>query len=278
MSDNWILQNISKALQIWNEKLTEIMELLFMPPQRFRNGVIWNVMLTVHSSLQAVGFALLVLFFLLGIMKTCGSLTELRRPESVLKAFVRFAAAKAAVTYGMDILQAFLQIGQGITSRMLGPDGLVLKGYDSIPQELEQAVERCGFLESVPLWAVTLIGGLIVWVLSFLMILDVYGRFFRIYLYMAIAPVPLSAFAGEPTQSMGIGFLRSFAAACLEGAVTALSCVIFSAYASSPPSVDPAAAPAAMVWSWYGELIFDMLILVGTVRLSDRVVREITGI
>ncbi len=278
MSDNWILQNIFKALQIWNEKLTEITELLFMPPQRFRNGVIWNMMLTVHSSLQAVGFALLVLFFLLGIMKTCGSPAELRRPETVLRAFVRFATAKAAVTYGMDILQAFLQIGQGISARMLGPDGLVLNGYDSIPQELEQAVENCGFLESVPLWAVTLIGGLIVWVLSFLMILDVYGRFFRIYLYIAIAPVPLSAFAGEPTQSMGIGFLRSFAAACLEGAVTALSCVIFSAYASSPPSVDPAAAPAAMVWSWYGQLIFDMLILVGTVRLSDRVVREITGI
>ena len=278
MSDNWILQNISKALQIWNEKLAEILKLLYMPPQSFRNGLIWNVMLTIHSSLQAVGYAFLVLFFLLGIMKTCGSLAELRRPETVLKAFVRFAAAKAAVTYGMDILQAFLQIGQGIVSRMLGPDGFVLNGYDSVPQELEQAVENCGFLESVPLWAVTLIGGLIVWVLSFLMILDVYGRFFRIYLYMAIAPVPLSAFAGEPTQSMGIGFLRSFAAVCLEGAVTALSCVIFSAYASSPPTVDPAAAPAAMVWSWYGELIFDMLILVGTVRLSDRVVREITGI
>ncbi|MBQ4240302.1 MAG: hypothetical protein II672_04255 [Oscillospiraceae bacterium] len=278
MSDNWILQNISKALQIWNEKLAEILELLYMPLQNFRNGVIWNVILTVHSSLQAVGFALLVLFFQLGILNTSGSHAELKRPETVLKAFFRFAAAKAAVTYSMDILQAIMQIGQGINSRMLGPDGFVLNGYDGIPQELEQAVENCGFLESVPLWAVTLIGGLIVWVLSFLMILDVYGRFFRIYLYMAIAPVPLSAFAGEPTQSMGIGFLRSFAAVCLEGAVTALSCVIFSAYASSPPTVDPAAAPAAMVWSWYGELIFDMLILVGTVRLSDRVVREITGI
>ena len=129
-----------------------------------------------------------------------------------------------------------------------------------------------------PLWAVTLIGGLFIWVLSFVMILSVYGRFFKMYMYTALAPVPLSAFAGEPTQNIGKSFMKSYASVCLEGAIIVLACIIFSVFASSPPVVDPNAAPASMVWSYIGELIFNMLILVGAVKMADRLVKEMMGI
>ena len=123
----------------------------------------------------------------------------------------------------------------------------------------------------------TLIGGLIIWVLSFIMILSVYGRFFKIYIYTAIAPIPMSAFAGEPTQNIGRSLLRGYAAVLLEGAVIMLACVIFSAFASSPPVVTSGAA-ASMVWTYIGELIFNMLILVGSVKMADRLVREMMGL
>ena len=96
--------------------------------------------------------------------------------------------------------------------------------------------------------------------------------------FAAIAPIPLSTFAGEPTQSIGKSFLKSYASVCLEGAVIVLACVIFSAFASSPPVVDAGAAAATMVWSYIGELIFNMLILVGSVKMADRVVREMMGL
>ena len=105
-----------------------------------------------------------------------------------------------------------------------------------------------------------------------------YGRFFKMFMYTAIAPIPLSTFAGEPTQSIGKSFLKSYASVCLEGAVIVLACVIFSAFASSPPVVDAGAAAATMVWSYIGELIFNMLILVGSVKMADRVVREMMGL
>ena len=35
---------------------------------------------------------------------------------------------------------------------------------------------------------------------------------------------------------------------------------------------------ATMVWSYIGELIFNMLILVGSVKMADRVVREMMGL
>ena len=110
------------------------------------------------------------------------------------------------------------------------------------------------------------------------MILSVYGRFFKLYLYTALAPVPLSTFAGEPTQSVGKSFLKSYAAVCLEGVIIVLSCIIFSLFASSPPVVDTSAAAVTQVWKYIGELVFNMLVLVGTIKMSDRVVREMMGL
>lgn len=92
------------------------------------------------------------------------------------------------------------------------------------------------------------------------------------------SPVPLSSFAGEPTQNIGKSFLKSYAAVCLEGAVIVLACIIFSEYASSPPAVDKDAAAVTMVWGYIGELIFNMLVLVGAVKMADRVVREMMGL
>ena len=278
MSDNWIVQNITRALNIWNEKLAEIWSLITQTPQSFKGGTIWRIVQSIYGSLQAVGYALLVLFFVVGVIRTCGSLAEVKRPEHALRLFLRFAIAKAAVTYGMTIMLSFLDVIQGVISTIMNSAGFGSATETVIPEEMVTAIEGCSFFDSVPLWAITLIGGLLVWVLSFTMILNVYGRFFRLYMYTAIAPIPLAAFAGEPTQSIGKSFLKSYAAVCLEGAIIVLSCIIFSIFAGTPPAIDAGAAPATMVWTYFGELIFNMLILVGSVKAADRIVREMMGL
>ena len=278
MSDNWVVQNLENALEVWNDKLSEIWMLITQSPQTFKGGSIWNVITNVHGALQAIGLALLVLFFVIGVMKTCGSFAELKRPEHAIKLFVRFAIAKGVVTYGMNLMLAFLEIIQGVISTIMNSAGFGSATQTVLPSTIVDAIEDCGFFESIPLWAVTLIGGLFVWVLSFIMILSVYGRFFKMYMYTAISPIPLSTFAGEPTQNVGKSFLKSYAAVCLEGAIIVLACIIFSAFAASPPVVDPDAAAASMVWSYIGELIFNMLILVGAVKMADRVVKEMMGL
>ena len=135
-------------------------------------------------------------------------------------------------------------------------------------------IESCGFFESIPLWAVTLIGGLLITVLSFILIMTVYGRFFKLYMYTALASIPLSTFAGEPSQSVEKSFVRSYCAVLLEGAGILLSCIIFSLFASTPPVVDTSAAAVTQVWSYIAQLSFNMLVLVGTVKMSDRIIRE----
>ena len=278
MSDNWVVQNLQNALDTWNSKLAEIWQILTQSPETFKGGGIWQVIVQIHGALQAIGYALLVLFFVVGVVKTCGSFTEVKRPEHALKIFIRFAIAKGVVTYGLELMMALFNIIQGVTGTIMQTAGFGSTEDTVLPDEIIEAVEDCGFFESIPLWAVTLIGGLFITVLSFIMIMSVYGRFFRLFLYTAIAPIPLSSFAGEPSQNIGRSFLKSYAAVCLEGAIVVLACIIFSLFASSPPVVDPNAAAVTMVWSYIGELIFNMLVLVGAVKMSDRVVREMMGL
>jgi len=275
---NWVVENLNNSLDTWNDKMTEIWQLITQSPQTFKGGGIWNVVVTIHGGLQAIGFALLVLFFLIGVVKTCGSFAEIKKPEHAVKLFIRFILAKTVITYGLDLMLAMFSIVQGVVSTIMQSSGFGGAQQTVLPDAIVTAINECGFWESIPLWAVTLIGGLFITVLSFIMILSVYGRFFKLYMYTAIAPIPLSAFGGEPTQNVGKSFLKSYAAVCLEGAIIVLACIIFSVFASSPPAVDASASAVTMVWSYIGELIFNMLVLVGSVKMADRIVREMMGL
>lgn len=278
MSDNWVVQNLENALETWNDKLSEIWRLLTTTPQDFKGGSIWNVMVTINGAVQAIGLALLVLFFVVGVVRTCGSFTDVKKPEHALKLFVRFAIAKGVITYGMELMLALFNIVQGIISTIMTSSGFGTPNQTALPSEMVITIEDCGFFESIPLWAVTLIGGLFITVLSFILIMTVYGRFFKLYMYTALAPIPLSTFAGEPTQNVGKSFIKSYCAVLLEGAVIVLACIIFSLFASSPPVVNPDAAAVTQVWSYIGELVFNMLVLVGAVKMSDRIIREMMGL
>ena len=277
-SDNWVVQNLVNALETWNEKLAEIWQLLTQSPENFKGGGIWTAIVNIHGALQAIAYALLVLFFVVGVVKTCGSFVEVKKPEHALKLFVRFAIAKGVISHGLELMMALFNIVQGVIGTIMRTAGFGAAQQTVLPNEIVEAVEDCGFFESIPLWAVTLIGGLFIMVLSFIMIMSVYGRFFRLYLYTALAPIPLSTFAGEPSQNVGKSFIKSYAAVCLEGAIIVLACIIFSLFAASPPAVDPNAAAVTMVWTYIGELIFNMLVLVGAVKMADRVVREMMGL
>lgn len=278
MSDNWVVQNLENALKTWNDKLAEIWQLITTTPQEFKGGGIWNVIVNINGAVQAIGLALLVLFFVVGMVKTCGSFSEVKKPEHALKLFVRFALAKGAITYGMELMLALFDIVQGTISTIMSTSGFGSPQQTTLPTEMITTIENCGFFESIPLWAVTLIGGLFITVLSFILIMTVYGRFFKLYMYTALAPIPLSTFAGEPSQNVGKSFIKGYCAVLLEGAVIVLACIIFSLFASTPPVVNTEAAAVTQVWSYVGELVFNMLVLVGAVKMSERIIREMMGL
>ena len=103
----------------------------------------------IYGALQAIGYGLLVLFFAAGVVKTCGSFAEVRRPEQALKLFVRFALAKAAVDYGLDLMLALFDIVQGMISQVIGASGASGIGSTTLPQELIDKIGRASCRERV---------------------------------------------------------------------------------------------------------------------------------
>ena len=273
------MDNLNSALTTWNNKLAELWTLISTSPESFKGGGVWEVIQNINGALQAVGYGLLVLFFAADVVKTCGSFAELKKSEMAFRCFVRFVLAQAAIGHGMELMMALFNIAQGMVTTIMSSSGLTAVSATTLPDEMVTTIESVGFIDSIPLWAITLLGSLFIWVLSLVMILTVYSRFFKLYMATAIAPIPLASFAGQPSSSIGVAFLKSYAAICLEGCVIVLACVIFSAFASSPPAItDSTLAPATLVWNYIGELIFNMLVLVGAIKMSDRLIRELMGL
>ena len=266
MSDNWIVGNLQSAFHTWNDKLAEIWALITTTPQEFRGGGIWTAIVNINDGLQAVGYGLLVLFFAMGIFQSAASFRDFQRPEFALRHFIRFVLAKTAIGYGMELMLAIFNICGGIVQSIMGGVGGMAAAAVSVPQEMVDTIESIGFLESIPLWLVTVLGSLFITILSFILIMTVYGRFFRLYMFTALAPLPLSSFAGEGTSFIGKTFIKSYTGVCLEGAVIVLACLIYTAFISgSAPMLDTSLSAVTMSWQYVGETIFNMIVLVGLV-------------
>lgn len=278
MSDNWVIKTLESALAIWNEKLTEIWALAAQTQERFRGGEIWAVIVGLNNALVGFGYGLLVLFFAMGVFQLAAGFRELQRPEFALRHFIRFLLAKVAVASSLELITAIYGICGGVVDTVMGGIGSAASTAATLPTQIVSAIEDVGFLESIPLWLVSLLGTLLITVLSFVLILTVYGRFFKIYIYTAIAPLPLASFAGEGTSQSGRAFLKSYIGVCMEGAVIVLACVIYSAFLSSGSSALDESLPAVtMVWQYIGQLVFNMLVLTGLVKGAGRLVHEMLG-
>ena len=279
MSDNWVVGNLENALSTWNEKLGELWTLLTQTPQNFKGGDIWDVIVDINSAVQGIAYGLLVLFFAMGVFQSAASFREIQRPEYALRHFIRFAAAKVAVGYGMEIMTAIFSICGGIVQTVMGNMGGAVTQAATLPSEIVDAIESVGFLQSIPLWLVSFLGSILVTILSFVLILTVYGRFFRLYIYTALSPLPMASFAGEGTSSMGKAFIKSYVGVCMEGAVIILACLIYSAFLSTgAPAVDVTLPAVTMAWQYIGQLVFNMLVLTALVKGAERIVREMFGL
>ena len=268
-----------QGLEYLGNMLDKMWSILTTSPQSFKGGGIWSVITTINGVLGAIGTALLVLFFTIGVIKTCGSFAELKKPETAVKVFIRFAISKALIDNCLSILVDFVTIVQDVIKRITDSSSIGTALEFVIPSDVQSSFDSVGILDgAIPLWSVCFIAHIAFMIIGMILLLTVYGRFFRIYMYTAIAPIPLSTMAGQPTESIAKSFLKSYAGVCLQGVVIVLACVIFSAYAASMPNMDTSLDPLRMVWVYVGEVVFNMLVLVGLVKGSDRIIHDMMGL
>ena len=270
---------LMQGLQYLGSMLSKMWSILTTSPQSFKGGAIWKVITTINGVLGAIGTALLVLFFTIGVIKTCGSFAELKKPETAVKAFVRFAIAKALIDNCLKLMVNFVTIVQSVIAKVASASSIGTALEYSVPSKVKSTFDGIGILDgAIPIWAVCFIAHIAFIVIGIVLLLTVYGRFFRIYMYTAIAPIPLSTMAGQPTEGIAKSFLKSYAGVCMQGVIIVLACVIFTAYAGSMPQMDTTVEPIQMVWKYVSEVIFNMLVLLGLVKGSDRIIHDMMGL
>ncbi len=268
---NQAYEHLKTALEFWIDKYNQIFTVLTTSPEDFQGGVIWTLVGNILTILQGIGISLVVLFFFYGLFMSGIDYRDIfRNPKTIAFSFVRPFLASFFVTNAIDIMLYILQLIQSIMMKIQTTTATI--SYE-IPDEIKTALEGADWWASIGAWASSLIGQFLIGALSIIIMVLVYGRFFKIFLLAAISPIPLAGLASEKTEYIGNNFMKSYIGECLRGILIVTSCLIFSAYFTSPPASASTTA-GAMVFTYVLEVSMQMLILVIMIKGSDRLVKE----
>lgn len=278
----WPINLINSALSLYGTAVYKIFMGLQKNPSEFSEGG-WQMVVTLCDSLKYIATALLVLFFGINVLRQITNVEELRRPETVFRLLFRFVIAKTMVLYSTDILMAFSKIGVGIVKKVCSFYDMDLENYTMASfidnyNILEGNVLNAKWYEDVPIGIMAVIGFVIIVVLSIITLVTVYGRFFKIYVWAALAPIPLSSLAGEGTASVGWQYLKGFIAICFEGAVIAVAIIMFVVVSPDIKFIMTWHGPVAHFGASVVIIIFRMLLMIGIIKTANNVVKEMTGL
>lgn len=272
------VETINNALDNWYDGIDKAMDIITTDPRLMGGGMVNFVIANLYNVTEAVGIALLILCFYVGIFGSASSMAETKRPEAVFRLCVRTAVTGLLVSNGFDLMGKILDICQSLVADL---NVSVSITATPVPNEIRQAVANLGWLEELAVWIVSLLGSLAITVATIIILLTVYGRFFKVYLYMILCPIPLATFAAKSTSQICISYLKSYIGVCLEAVIVVVSIKIYEIYSTSvlsSPLIDTTASASSMVWSYLETTIFNILLLVTIIKTSTTLVREMFGI
>lgn len=250
---------------------------------------------TLNQGLQAFSYALLVVLTLWNVVKTSSSYVELKRPEVLIKLLIRFILTKYVIQVAWALVNGIFNIAGALMEAIFRISGIPVDniwasmtvpdfGEDGIMGILQDWKTFLNPLAKMPGMVLVILGYIIAMVLSITLILTVFGRFFKIYMFAALAPIPLSTFGSESTQEVGRNFLKSFCAVSLEGLIIGLALIVFTAYSQNPIITFDGLG----IFEWVGSmaeeitymftLLFNMLLLLGIIKGADQIVHRMFGL
>lgn len=289
MSGSGIENLLNYSLKVWANTLSVIIKVLTTPLDKLFDGKVWAVIKTVCQAMQAIGTTILIICFLMGVVSALSSMVDTRRGENAAKVFIRFIIAKEVVTRGLDIMLGLMTFSQSIITKVVNATGInktieQAAGTNKVPSEIIDAIGEAKLMTRIGCWLIALLGVVVMIAVCIVILLTVYSRFFKVYIYTAISPIPLATFGSIPTSKVGKGFLRSYGAICLEAVVIILACVIFTAITQSSGGlgldgvISGGGDASSKLLNYSIQHIISMLILLAVVKASDRLVREFMSV
>lgn len=272
------IDQLQSGIDRWNETFSDILEIITKSPDHLYPTV-WSAMQTINGYLSAIGASLILIFFYIGLTKNTLHFENLRRPEVFFGYFIRIALAEGVVSYGSKLLLTILQIFQGCISAIVNMESISENSgkWAAVPDEITALTNEAGTIAGIGIFAICAIGSILIWALGIVMLLIVYLRFFKIYIYAAVSPIPLSTIAGETTSRIARSFIMNYIAICFQGIVIAIAFIIFAKVVDSGFKIETDKSATYNLFKYIGTVLLQELLLVSTVRASDRLTKEMIG-
>lgn len=255
---------------------------LLTDPRTLMDGVPWNVVVQVQEGLKGVGYGLLIFFFLYSLFKYSSSFKEIT-PPSIAGYILRFLAAKLTIDYAADLCGAFLNLGMRIgTIVTTSSDASAMMNNITISDSVKQMVEQMTFFESLGVMIIATLAFVVTFACCIFFLITVYGRFFRVYIHVALSPVMTAGFGGEATSSMGRQYVRSLLAVCLEMAVMLLAVGISTSMingieAGSGLNIWNSSVPFGAVMDYITTALFSTGLMVASTAGARRLISSMMG-
>ena len=257
-----------------------------------------SAMQTLNNGLQAFSYALLVILTLWNVVKTTTSFVELKSPEVLIKLLIRFILTKYVIGAAWALVNGIFRVCGALIQAIFRISNIPFDGYwinmqapdfgENVIDKIIQGLIGVGTAIINPTAVIAglileIVGFIVAIVLAITLILTVFGRFFKIYMFAALSPIPLSTFGSESTQEVGRNFLKSFTAICAEGLIIGLALIVFTAYSQNPVITFEGTG----IFEWVGNLaeeitfmftqVFHMILLLGIIKGADQIVHRMFG-
>ncbi len=281
MFNEFILDLVDSGVGIFNELCEKAIYLAtrYLSDLPGYDNVVRSVIGAFAGTAKSAAFSLIVLFFLIGILKSCTNFQELRRPEYLFGVLLRLAFATWLVDNTYQIAMDIYRVCQGLGDTLLYAFGWdnqrinISGGY--LSEEMEESILDAGWKEALPLFAIALIAAVLSIVIGAVILFTVLGRLWRVAILLGLAPLMFAGLAGEPTQSFTRSYLKALIACGLEVVVFLIAFRLYqSVLTYELLAGDGWTIAGSLVWTMT-EAILYQLILCGVIKGADRITEKV---
>lgn len=279
----WVADLLDMIFITLNATLQTVVGLLSQSPESY-NGTLYAFAQNLNVIFTSVGTALIVPFFLISLADPA-HIADIRRPESVISEFVRFGLCVAVVSNSSWLLEKITAIGTSLIttgwSAATAVNGGIptLSANETVKETLADV--KFGILSITADTIFLLLLNFILVIAMGIAILYIsviaYTRFFKIYMYIAIAPIPLATFACRGTSEIGKQFLKSFCGILLQGLILVIAFLLFTMFFNNV-ELDSSAGAVGVVWKYCISVLGQLVVLITIIKSSDQLVYKMLGI
>lgn len=185
---------------------------------------IWNVISSIHASILPMGYSLLTLFFLLGLINRSMSF-RIIRIEDIIRLLIRLIIAKVVMENCFELLSMVYSMVTDLILNInvsIGP----IKIVDTTA--LAEQIKEMNWIQRIIFQTQFTPISIVSFFLNLMTFIICYGRILELCVFTALSPLPIATLSSEEYASTSKRFFQHYIAICLQGLIIIIDLMIFA--------------------------------------------------